>query len=154
MSIDNQHPANMGNLDSLPPKKSGLLKWILGGCGCLGLLTVLCFGALIWFGISKAGKVTQEARSFVENSTVIQEHLGSPVVINAESPSQGEDQSLVFKFDVSGPDGDGQATVNVTVDKEALDFVIGQSSLDVNGEVFDLNAENEFDVQIDGLDGF
>ena len=152
MSLDNQYSANTGNLDSLQPKKSGALKWILGGCGCLGLLAVLCFGGLIWFGVSKAGKVTQEARSFVENSTVVQKHLGSPVVIKAEAHSQGEGQSLVFRFDVSGPNGNGQATVNATFDEEAFDFVLGESSLDVDGEVVDLNAQGEFDVNIEGLD--
>ena len=154
MSLDSQYSAtNASNFDSPPPpKKSGALKWILGGCGCLGLLTACCFGGLIWFGVSKAGKVTEEARSFVEGSTVIQEHLGSPVVINAESASQSADQSLVFEFDVSGPNGNGRATVNAKFDEATFDFVLGESSLDVNGEVFDLNAEGEFNVEVDGLD--
>ena len=154
MSFDNQESVSLNNIDSMPPKKSGALKWILGGCGCLGLLTLLCFGGLIWFGVSKAGAVTQESRSFVENSTTVQQHLGSPVVSNAETATQGTNQDIVFEYDVAGPNGTGRATVNATFDNETFDFIIGESSLEFNGEVFDLNAEEEFSVEVDGLDEF
>lgn len=156
MSLNNQYEP-VANANVLPPKKSGgALKWILGGCGCLGLMAAICFGGVVWFGISTAGQVTQEARTFVEGSTVIQEHLGSPVTINGEpTPVQGPDGSLVFGFDVSGPNGSGTATVTSKMNPETFQFELGESSLEVNGEVFDLNAKDEFkEIEVEGMDNF
>lgn len=36
-----------------PKKSGGMLKWILGGCGCLVLLGA-CIGGGVWFGIQSA----------------------------------------------------------------------------------------------------
>ena len=157
MSLDNQYETPVAtSMDALPPKKSGGgLKWILGGCGCLSLLTVLCFGGLIYFGLSKTAKMSQEARSFIENSTVAQEYLGSPVTINGESPpTQGAAGAIILDFDVSGPKASGTATVTAELDPETFDFVLGESSLDVNGETVDLNAEDEFKLDVEGMDDF
>ena len=157
MSLENQYETPVATgVNTLPPKKSkGGLKWILGGCGFLGLLTVLCFGGLIWFSLSKAGKMSQEARSFIENSTVAQEYLGNPITITAEAPpAQGPQGALVLGFDVSGPKASGKATVNAELDPETFDFVLGESSLDVNGETIDLNAEDEFKLDVEGMDDF
>ena len=149
MSLDNQYEP-VANVNMPPTKKSGgALKWILGGCGCLGLMAVICFGGVIYYGITTAGQITQEARSFIEGSTVAQEYLGSPITINGEpQPVQGGNGELVFDFDVTGPKGSGTATVKAKMDPETFKFVIGESTLDVNGEIIDLNAENEFNEPV------
>ena len=153
MSLENQYEPVAANINTLPPKKSGgALKWILGGCGCLGLIGMICVGGLVYFSVSAAGQVTQEARSFIEGSTVAQEYLGSPITINGEpQPSQGGNGELIFDFDVSGPKGSGTATVTAKMDPEAFKFVIGDSSLEVNGETIDLKPEDEFNLDIEGM---
>jgi len=156
MSFDNQ-ATPVANVNVLPPKKSGgALKWILGGCGCLGLMAAICFGGFIYFAVSTAGQVTQQARSFVEGSTVAQEHLGSPITVNGEpTPVQGRQGELIFDFDISGPKGSGTATVTAKMNPETFQFELGESSLETNGETFDLNAEDEFkEPEIEGMDDF
>ena len=155
MSFDKQGTPVATNINTLPPKKSGgALKWILGGCGCLGLIALLCVGGLTYFAVSTAGQVTQEARSFIEGSTVAQEYLGSPITINGEPvPTQTPGGGLVFDFDVSGPKGSGTAKVKAKMNPETFQFEMGESSLDFNGETIDLNAENEFmDLEVEELD--
>ena len=158
MSLDDQVVLDTGGDDTSykntpPPKKSGSLKWIFGGCGCLGLMAAICFGVIGWFSFSVYGSVRQEAKSFVESSTVVQRELGSPITINSETFSQGADGAWVFDFGVSGPQGSGVATVNMENDGKSFDFTLGDSSLDFNGETIDLDAEAEFgEPVIEGLD--
>ncbi len=154
LDLDNQATVNANNFDSQPPKKGGALKWILGGCGCLGLLLVLCVGGAFYYGFSVLDQVRQEARSFVESSSVVQEKLGSPVTIDGETLATGPDGAPSFRFDVSGPDGRGTVTASSKVDNQAGAFVVSDYVLEVDGEEFDLNAADDFDVGVEGIDDF
>ena len=154
MSFDNQNQPPIGaSVNTMPPKKSGGLKWILGGCGCLGLLMAACIVGFVWFSYSTFTGVQQEAKSFIEGSSVVQEQLGTPVTITGESFDQAGQGKWVFEFDLTGPKGSGVATVNMENDGQSMDFQLGQSSLEVNGQTIDLNAENEFAMPpIEGFD--
>jgi len=137
MSLDNQTTFNESNVDHPPKKSGGLLKWIL----ILGLLA-----------LAKSNAVKREARSFIEGSTVVKQNLGSPVTISGESVVRNADGSLDFGFDVTGPEGDGKVTVNAILNQKTFDFVLGDSSLEFNGETFDLNAVDEFGLNVEGMD--
>ena len=154
MSLDNQNmPPGAANINTLPPKKSGgALKWILGGCGCLSLLLVLCIGGFVYFSYSTFSGVQEEAKGFITNSSVVQEQLGSPVKIDGESFSSTAPGEWVFDFNVSGPKGSGTATVNMKTDGQSLDFDIGEASLEANGQSFNLSADDEYGINLEGMD--
>ena len=153
MSLDNQYEPVATSVNTMPPNNSGGgRKWIWGGCGCLGLLTLMCIGGLIFYSFTTFTAVRQEARSFIEGSTVVQQELGSPITIDGETMSQDGTRTLVFEFNVTGPKGSGVATVNMENDGQSLEFKLGESSLEVDGEKIDLNAENEFGIEMEGLD--
>lgn len=149
MSLDNQTTLDESNVDHPPKKSGGLLKWIL----ILGLLAMVgCIVGFVWFAAAKGNAVKREARSFIEGSTVVKQNLGSPVTISGESVVRNADGSLDFGFDVTGPEGDGKVTVNAILDQQTFDFVLGDSSLEFNGETFDLNAVDEFSLDVEGMD--
>ena len=157
MSFENQTTPVAANMNVPPTKKSGgPLKWILGGCGCLGLIAAICFGGFFYFAITTAGAISQEARTLIESSSVVQEQLGSPITIVSETPPAQQGQgSLVLEFDVEGPEGAGTATVTAKMDPETFKFVIEDSSLEVDGETFDLNVADEFkELEVEGLEDF
>lgn len=152
MSFDNETSPDATNGETQATKSGGWKK-ILGGIGCLGLIAV-CIVIVISLRHSNKTAVSEEARSFVQGSTVVQKHLGSPVMINEERGNPGADKSFIFEFDISGPEGAGTATVNMTHDDESSALVLGQSSLDFNGETIDLNAKDEFSFELEGMDDF
>lgn len=154
MGIDNNATVTMGNFDSPPERTGGKLKWIFGGCGCLGLMTVLCFGGVVWFGLSKIDEVRREAKSFIESSSVAKQNLGTPVAIDGETLGTTPGQGPMFVFDVSGPKASGTVTCVSEQSGDSVDFVISSYTLEVNGEEFDLNQEDELGIDIDGLDEF
>ena len=149
MSLDNQTTLDESNVDHPPKKSGGLLKWIL----ILGLLAMVgCIVGFVWFADSNDDAVKREAQSFIEGSTVLQQHIGSPVTVGKETVSKEADGTHIFEFEVSGPQGEGTATVASKLDPEAQDYVIGDSSLELNGETFDSSPETEFSFDIEGMD--
>ena len=156
MSTENQYEPPVGaGINTPPTKKSGgALKWILGGCGCLGLLAALCIGGLVYFSVSSTGAVVQEARTMIEGSSVVKEKLGEPISIDSETVGQGggAEPALIFDFDVSGPKGSGRAKVTAPFNESTFKFEIEESTLEVDGQTFDLNTENDFKMDLEGLD--
>ena len=153
MSLDNQATVDLGDVGSpLPTSGGSKSKWILGGCGCIGLLAVLCVVGGIVFGLNMIDQVRQEARSFVESSSVVQEQLGSPVAIDGEVQTFGADLAPSFRFSVSGPKGGGTVTVSSVADNQARAFVVSEYILEVDGQEFDLNAEDDFKMDLEGMD--
>ena len=72
MSFDPNQNAPLGHA---PPKKSGALKWILGGLGCFGLISILCLGGIGYIGYQGVQMVTTnpaylEARATLELSLI------------------------------------------------------------------------------------
>ena len=55
---------------------------------------------------------------------------------------------------MSGPDGRGTVTASSKVDNQAGAFVVTDYVLEVDGEEFDLNAADDFDVGVEGIDDF
>ena len=139
---DSSFIANSYNHPNLPSRKSGgALKWILGGCGCLTALVGFCFIGFFMYVMSTFGTLSQEARSFVEDSTIAQEHLGSPITIKGEPILiESESNDFVFEVFASGPKGSGTATVTSQLDDVSFEWVMKEASLDVDGEKFDLKA--------------
>jgi len=129
MSLDNQNTSSIGDSDSPPTKPKG--KWILGGFGCLGLLVLIgVVGVVWWFNANEFNQVREEAKGFVESSTVMQQHLGSPIIVDGEKYSSDQEGGVI-QFDVSGP-----------------------GTLKFNGEEFNLNQEDELSIDIEGMDDF
>jgi len=154
MSVDDQSPANTSNLDSPPPEKPKTRKGIWAGCGCLVLLVACCFAGAMWWGLTKIDQVRQEAMGVIESSSVAQEQLGSPVTIIGDKMATGPDGSLGFEFTVSGPNGTGIVTTATELDQQVGSLVISSYILDVGGQEFDLNAEDDFKMDIEGMDEF
>jgi len=123
MSYDPNSPP-MGHL---PPQKSGgKLKWILGGLGCFGLLTVLCVGGTVWWlyslgeGLILNNPAKNQAIATIEQSESIADEFGNPVsvVITAPPETQQKGQGelvLIFNGDVTGSEKSGTASIVVKV---------------------------------------
>ena len=152
MNLGNQDASNVGDSDPPPTKSRGKLKWILGSFGCLGLLALIGVVGVVWFAANKFNQVRQEAKGFVESSTVVQQHLGSPVIIDDQKYSF-DPMKEVMQFDVSGPLGSGTVTVPLQKDDANPDsYIISEGTLKFNGQEIDLNQEDELSIDIEGMD--
>ena len=153
MSLDNQNTSSIGDSDSPPTKPKG--KWVLGGFGCLGLLVLIgVVGVVWWFNANEFNQVREEAKGFVESSTVMQQHLGSPIIVDGEKYSSDQEGGVI-QFDVSGPLGGG--TVAVPLQKDDANpgnYIISEGTLKFNGQEINLNQEDELSIDIEGMDDF
>ena len=159
MSFDpNQNTPPMGHVP--PKKKGGALKWILGGLGCFGLLGLLCFGGMGYFGYSAFKQMTNnpaflEGRATLESSPALGEVLGNPVTVGEFNPEgfrqtqQGERVTIEYDVDLSGPDGAGTATIVVKGQLFTEDWNVESITATVNGEDVPLDG-NGIDVNIEG----
>lgn len=157
MSFDpNQNQPPMGHV---PPKKSGALKWILGGIGCFGLITVLCLGGVGYMSYRAYQDLTGnsaylEARATIESSAEIGEAVGNPVTVGEPTgPPQpiqnGERVTIVYDVPFSGPKGSGMAEIKVEGQLMTDDWNLQSLSAEVDGKEIPLGGGG-LDVNIEG----
>lgn len=134
MSFDpNPNSPPMGHA---APKKSGSLKWILGGVGCFTLLIVLCvggFGYVAWMGAQMLmnNPAFNEAVATVETSESVNDALGSPVTVgppgeNIQTSQNGQKVTLTYTVDVTGSEKSGEATIVVSGTFMQDDWVVDE----------------------------
>jgi hypothetical protein len=159
MSFDpNQNTPPMGHA---APKKSGALKWILGGIGCFTLMIALCVGGLIYFGMQVNDIATNNAAYFkavnsIESSSAVADVVGAPVVVerSAEKPPQripAEAGKIGFKFDtvVKGSNKSGEAEIIVSGELMNSDnWQVDSIKVTVDGEEIPVD-EVSLDLDID-----
>lgn len=157
MSFDPNQTAPVGHATT--PKKSGALKWILGGVGCFGLLGLLCLGGVGYMGYlglqvinSNAGYL--EARATIESSAAVGEATGNPVEVGsytnvANQQGAGGEMSISYDVPVSGPNGTGSAHIEVSGVPYSEDWTVDVLEVEVNGQKvldgggLDINIEGE-----------
>jgi hypothetical protein len=151
MSFDNQATLNVPNMQHEKPK-SGALKWILGGCGCLGLLAVVCIGGFAYFfsgAIGDAIRMQQETQAMIESSPQVEEALGSPIEIGPPRTQNGPEGEVTFEFDVTGPNGTGTVFSKTKMNPSTFRFERKGLYMEFEGQRIDLNLDIG---DIDGLD--
>jgi len=126
MSFDpNQNQPPMGHV---PPKKSGALKWILGGIGCFGLATL-------------------------ESSEAIGDAVGNPVTVGQPTglnqSQNGQRVTVVYDVPFSGPNGSGMAKIEVEGQLMTEDWNLESLSAEVDGKDIPLGGGG-LDVNIEG----
>ena len=133
----------MPPMGHVPPKKSGALKWILGGLGCFGVLALCCFGGIAYFGYASVQMVTNnpaylEGRASLENSEPLGELLGNPITVgdptNIQTNPKGERVGMTYEVSLSGPNGTGSATITVDGKPFSDDWNLESLTAEVNGE--------------------
>ena len=123
------------------PKKSSKKLWIFGGLGCLGLIGLVCIGMIV-AGVL-AGKpmfeFMNENVTFIESSTEVQNALGTPLTVTPAQPTPDPNnpQALIFRGNVSGPQGSGSYVVEATM--KGMTPVRNAVYLELNGEKIDLD---------------
>jgi hypothetical protein len=154
MSLDNQATLNVPSMQDEKPK-SGALKWILGGCGCLGLLAAICVGGFVfYFGalMQDTISIMNETVALAENSAVVKEALGEPVEITGGPRQSQNGKDMTFEVDVTGPNGSGTVYSKATVAPSGRRLESTEMYLEFDGQRFDLNTEDEFNLDVEGLD--
>jgi hypothetical protein len=134
----------------LDPPKSGKKKFLLGGCGCLGILFLLCAGGggFVWFTYFKPlADFTNEAVVDVRSSEVANEALGAPVKVGAEPTVKYNNASIEFEFPVSGSKASGTMVMKGT--SKGGKWIRDALYLEIDGNKVELNPEEEFSLDID-----
>ena len=137
--------------DISQPKKSSKKLWIFGGLGCFGLIGLVCIGFIV-AGIMAAKPTLDfinENVVFIESSDKVAEALGSPVSATPAQPTPDPDdpKALIFRGNVSGPQGSGTYIVEATMD--GVTPVRNATYLEVNGEKIDLDPDELTNLSID-----
>lgn len=154
MSFDPNQNAPMGHA---PPKKSGALKWILGGLGCFGLLGLLCFGGFGYIAYQGVQMINDnpgylEARAQIESSDAVGAAVGNPVEVGTytgvQSNQQGERVTITYDVPVSGPNGSGSAKIAVNGKPFSEDWKVESVDVTVDGKSIPLGGGG-LDINID-----
>jgi hypothetical protein len=118
---------------------------LIGGCGCLTVLTVICIGGAIW-GYLRYAKPTldfmNETKVLISESPQVKEILGEPINVgDSEAPST-VGNTMIFRYPVSGSKGRGTVVVEADV-PSATNFELKRNSmvLEFNGEKIDLDLD-------------
>ena len=141
---------NMPAMGSVPPKKSGALKWILGGLGCIGLLIALCIGGSVYMTYRGVQMVTSnpaylEARATLESSEALGNAVGNPVTVGEPvniQTTQGERIGFTYQVPVSGPNGSGTAEISVNGKPFSEDWKLESLKVTVDGEEVPLDGSS------------
>jgi len=127
----------------VPPKKSGSMKWILGGLGCFGLLTLLCVGGIVGLGFWGMGMIKneayQEARVAISESAEVTEAVGAPVSVSEmegfQQKADGEHVEYTYQIPVGGSEKSGTAEVVVSGHPINGGWKVESIEVDVDGEI-------------------
>ncbi len=134
----------------LDPPKSGKKKFIFAGCGCLGMLFLLCAGGGGFMWIQFVKPVTDfmgENVAFVQTSEVAKDALGDPVTVGATPAVTQNGQSIQVEYPVSGPKASGTMVLKGSLKDGKWDR--DEFYLEVDGNRIELNPEQEFSLDID-----
>jgi hypothetical protein len=150
MSFEPGSPIDSNPISNIDEPKSGKKKWLIGGCGCLSLIAILCIagGGLLFIKYGKpVFDLMEETNNLVENSPQVQNVLGAPIELGTPSQSQGDEPGvLLISIPVSGPNGAGTVKYRIRFDGK---WVREELYLEFEGERIDLDLEKEFDLDID-----
>lgn len=152
MSFEPGSPIADNPIAHLDPPKSGKKKFLIGGCGCLGVLALLCVGgsAFIWIQFGKPMMdFMNENTTFVASSEVAKEALGDPITVGPPTKTEPQGQSVTMEFPVSGSKGSGIMVLRGSL-KDGK-WVRDEIYLEVDGNRIELSPDSEF--QLDVNDG-
>ncbi len=151
MSFDPGSPVGDNPIASVDQPKSKKKFWLFGGCGCLGLIAIVCIGgsAFVWMQFGKpVMDMINETTALVQNSQQIEDRLGTPVSMG--TPEQKQDPNspgaIDIRIPVEGPNGEGTVVMRIKFDGS---WSREELYLEVDGEKIDLNPEKEFELDIE-----
>jgi len=155
MSFDPSQTASAPIANATTPKKSGAKKWIFGGLGCFGLLTLACVvGFYFAFQMLGSNPGYLEALATIESSPEVGEAAGNPVEVgtftNVANIST-ENRPIGFAYDVpvSGPNGTGTAHIEVSQDPASNEWSVDKLEVEINGENVPLDGGG-LEINIEG----
>ncbi len=140
-------------LGSVEQPKSGGKKWLIGGCGCLTLLAIVCIGggAFVWMQVGKPFyDFLNENVVFIQDSEVVQDSLGTPIETGAPQTSSSTENgvaSIELRIPASGPKANG--TVVLKGKYEEGVWVREDLYLEIEGERIELDPDAAFQLNID-----
>ena len=136
--------ANAGNI---PPKKSGNKLWLFGGIGCL-LLSLLCVGGIAILAYTASGPIMAAmgeigaGEALIQSSPEVQQEVGTPVSVR-RTATDSNNQTMIVKGEVSGPDGSGTYTVELSLEatEEGISFKTDSITVDVDGKTIEVEDD-------------
>ena len=156
MSFDPNQNAPLGHA---PPNSGSKKKWIIGGLGCFGLLTILCIGGIVGAYIWGTGIVQNEgyeqARTTIEMDDDVGNAVGRPVKVGTFNPQDfqqaqsGNEIEYTYGLTVDGSEKSGRAEVVVSGNPMSGEWEVDSIEVDVDGEVIQV-GEMELDINIEG----
>ncbi len=134
MSFEPGSPMDSNPISSIGEPKSGKKKWLIGGCGCLGLIAVLCMvgGGIAYLYVAKPMQEMQaiitESIGFAEVSQPIADAVGGSVQVSRQ-PTQLIPKNFVedgvpiqeLRFAVQGNESNGELVLQIS-QKEQFKF--------------------------------
>jgi hypothetical protein len=126
-------PPEMPAMSAPPPapaaRKSGVLKWVLIGCGGVAFIgLIVCGGCILW-GVNMGKsviKVHEEVEALVKASPEVAADIGAVTSVDPQDDqSSNNSKEISFRFTVHGENGTGvaRARVKFTMTKFTLESV-------------------------------
>lgn len=140
------------------PKSSGK-KWLLGGCGCLGFIALLCIGGVALFYMQVVGPMQSLIQENIELATVSQDvadAVGEPVEVGREPtqmmPRTWQEDGVAYqemRFPVTGSKAKGELLLTLR-QTGAMSFEKDSLKLELeDGTMIDLDPDAELQLDID-----
>lgn len=159
MSVDNDVSFDQNPIAHAQPPKSGGKKWLLGGCGCLAFLGLICLVgggfAVYQLGLKPLNDFTKQNLTLAKESAQLKETVGEPVEMGTPLQTKGDETGTMnIRTPVSGSKGNGTIVIKTRMEstENGMPRWTRQSMvLEFDGQEIELNPDAELvpDLDID-----
>lgn len=133
---------------------SGAKKWLIGGCGCLSLIVVVCGIGIYftWGYFQPMVNFVFECQDVVETSPIVKQELGEPITVGPPS-QEAVNRDITLRFPVTGSEKKGTVVFEATIGDDLVP-TLNKSYLELeDGTQVSIDPDEATTFDIEGLDG-